>query len=141
PAGGGFAQYVRVMPWIVDRGIIRIPDDVPFEQAAFVEPVNTCLKGVRRLNLAPDETVLVIGQGPIGILLAALSARSGAKVLTSDLYPERHALAAHYGLNHPIDAGKEDVVAAAHAASEGRGADAVILAVGANSLISTAVGA
>jgi L-iditol 2-dehydrogenase len=142
PSGGGFAQYVRVMDWIVGcGGLVRIPDGIPFEQAAFVEPVNTVLKGVRRLNLAPDETVLVIGQGPIGILLAALSARSGAKVLTSDLYPERHALAAHYGLNHPIDAGKEDVVAAAHEASEGRGADAVILAVGANSLISTAVGA
>lgn len=141
PSGGGFAQYVRVMPWIVERGIIRIPDDVPFEQAAFVEPVNTCLKGVRSLNLASDETVLVIGQGPIGILLASLSARAGARVLTSDLYPERHKIAATYGLNHPIDASKEDVVAAAHAASEGRGADAVILAVGGNSLIRTAMDA
>jgi len=141
PAGGGFAQYVRVMPWIVERGIIRIPDGVPFEQAAFVEPVNTCLKGVRSLNLAPDETVLVIGQGPIGIMLASLSARTGAKVLTSDLYPERHRIAAAYGLHHPIDASKEDVVAAAHAASEGRGADAVILAVGGNGLIRTAMDA
>jgi L-iditol 2-dehydrogenase len=114
---------------------------VPFDQAAFVEPVNTCLKGVRRLDLAPDETVLVIGQGPIGILLAALSARTGAKVLTSDLYSERHMIAANYGLNHPIDASKENVVAAAHAASEGRGADAVILAVGGNGLIRTAIDA
>jgi L-iditol 2-dehydrogenase len=141
PSGGGFAEYVRVMPWIVQRGLIRIPNDVSFEQAAFVEPVNTCLKGVRSLNLAADETVLVIGQGPIGILLAALSARTGAKVLTSDLYPERHVIAAQYGLNHPIDASKEDVVAAAHAASEGRGADAVILAVGGNGLIRTAMDA
>ena len=141
PSGGGFAQYVRVMDWIVRRGLVKIPDGVPFEQAAFVEPVNTCLKGVRRLDLAPDETVLVIGQGPIGILLAALSARTGAKVLTSDLYPARHALAAAYGLNHPIDASREDVVAAAHAASEGRGADAVILAVGGNGLIRTAIDA
>lgn len=141
PSGGGFAGYVRVMDWIVERGLIRIPEGVPFEQAAFVEPVNTCLKGVRSLNLAPDETVLVIGQGPIGILLAALSARTGAKVLTSDLYPERHALAAAYGLHHPVDASKEDVVAAAHAASEGRGADAVILAVAGNGLIRTAMDA
>ena len=139
PSGGGFAEYVRVMDWIVRRGLIKIPDHVPFEQAAFVEPVNTCLKGVRKLDLASDETVLVIGQGPIGILLAALSARTGAKVLTSDLYAERHALAAKYGLNHPIDASKENVVAAAHAASEGRGADAVILAVGGNGLIRTAI--
>ena len=79
PAGGGFAEYVHVRDWIVRRGLIKIPDGIPFEQAAFVEPVNTCLKGVKSLALAPDETVLVIGQGPIGILLATLSARSGAK--------------------------------------------------------------
>jgi len=141
PSGGGFAEYVRVMDWIVRRGLVKIPDGVPFEQAAFVEPVNTCLKAIKNLNLAADETVLVIGQGPIGIMLAALAARTGAKVLTSDLYAERHAIAATYGLQHPIDAGKEDVVAAAHAASEGRGADAVILAVGGNALIRTAMDA
>jgi L-iditol 2-dehydrogenase len=141
PAGGGFAEYVRVMPWIVNRGLIKIPDGVPFEQAAFVEPVNTVYKGVRNLALESDETVLVIGQGPIGILLAALAARSGAKVLTSDLYPARHEIAANYGLNHPIDASKEDVVAVAHRESEGRGADAVILAVGGNALIRTAMDA
>jgi L-iditol 2-dehydrogenase len=141
PAGGGFAEYVHVRDWIVRRGLIKIPDGIPFEQAAFVEPVNTCLKGVKSLALLPDETVLVIGQGPIGILLAALSARSGAKVLTSDLYPERHAIAANYGLAHPIHAGKEDVIAAACSASDGRGADAVILAVGGNALIQTAIDA
>src|SRR5579883_1654995 len=139
PSGGGFAEYVHVKDWIVRRGLIKIPDGIPFEQAAFVEPVNTCLKGVKSLGLSPDETVLVIGQGPIGILLAALSARSGARVLTSDLYPERHAIAANYGLKNSIHAGKEDVVAAVRAASEGRGADAVILAVGGNALISTAI--
>lgn len=141
PSGGGFAEYVRVMDWIVRRGLVKIPDGVPFEQAAFVEPVNTCLKAIKNLNLAADETILVIGQGPIGILLAALAARTGAKVLTSDLYPERHATAAAYGLTRPIDAGKDDVVAAAYAASEGRGADAVILAVGGNALIKTAMDA
>ena len=141
PAGGGFAEYVRVMDWIVRGGLVKIPDGVPFEQAAFVEPVNTCYKAVRNLALAPDETVLVIGQGPIGILLAALAARTGARVLTSDLFPERHKIAATYGLNRPIDAGRQDVVRLAHAASEGRGADAVILAVGGNALIKTAMDA
>jgi L-iditol 2-dehydrogenase len=141
PSGGGFAGYVRVMDWIVQRGLIKIPETVPFDQAVFVEPLNTCLKGVRSLNLAADETVLVIGQGPIGIMLASLARRSGAKVLTSDLYPERHAVAAGFGLDSPIDASREDVVGAAHAASEGRGADAVILAVGGNSLIRTAMDA
>jgi L-iditol 2-dehydrogenase len=141
PSGGGFAGYVRVMDWIVQRGLIKIPNGVPFAQAVFVEPLNTCLKGVRSLNLAADETVLVIGQGPIGIMLASLARRSGAKVLTSDLYPERHAVAAGFGLDSPIDASREDVIGAIRAASDGRGADAVILAAAGNALIRTAMDA
>jgi L-iditol 2-dehydrogenase len=142
PSGGGFSEFIRVMDWIVEGGgVVRIPDGVPFEQAAFIEPVNTCLKGVKQLNLASDETVLVIGQGPIGLMLAALSARSGAHVMTSDLYAERHAIAAKFGLKSPIDAGNEDVVARVKKETEGRGADAVILAVGGNALIRMAMDA
>ena len=142
PSGGGFAEYIRVMCWIVEgRGVVRIPDGVPFEQAAFVEPLNTVLKGVKLLNLAADDTVLVIGQGPIGLMHAALARRTGARVLTSDLYPERHAIAARFGLKDPIDAGRENVVERVLAATEGRGADAVILAVGGNALIKTAMDA
>ncbi|MGA2537095.1 MAG: zinc-dependent dehydrogenase [Terracidiphilus sp.] len=140
PSGGGFAEYIRVMHWIVEgRGVVRIPDGVPFEQAAFVEPLNTVLKGVKLLNLAADDTVLVIGQGPIGLMHAALARRTGAKVLTSDLYPERHAIAARFGLEHPIDAGRENVVQKVFEATDGRGADAVVLAVGGNALIKTAM--
>jgi L-iditol 2-dehydrogenase len=142
PSGGGFAEYIRVMHWIVEgRGVVRIPDGVPFEQAAFVEPLNTVLKGVKLLNLAGDDTVLVIGQGPIGLMHAALARHTGAKVLTSDLYPERHAIAARFGLEHPIDAGRENVVEKVFKATDGRGADAVVLAVGGNALIKTAMDA
>ena len=142
PSGGGFAEYIRVMDFIVaNGGIVRIPDDVPFEQAAFVEPVNTVLKGVKLLNIAADDTVLVIGQGPIGLMHAALAARTGARVLTSDLFTERHAIAARFGLKNPIYADKEDVVKRVFAETEGRGADAVILAVGGNALIRTAMDA
>ena len=129
------------MDWIVQRGLIKIPDGIPFDQAVFVEPLNTCLKGVRSLNLAADETVLVIGQGPIGIMLATLGQAVGGKVLTADLYPERHAVAATFGLDSPIDASREDVVEVVRAATEGRGADAVILAAAGNALIRTAMDA
>jgi L-iditol 2-dehydrogenase len=142
PSGGGFAEYIRVMDWIVlNRGVVRIPGEVPFEQAAFIEPVNTVLKGVKMLNLAPDDTVLVIGQGPIGLMHAALARRTGARVLTSDLFAERHAIAARFGLTNPIHASTEDVVKRVFAETDGRGADAVILAVGGNSLIRTAMDA
>jgi L-iditol 2-dehydrogenase len=142
PSGGGFAEYIRVMDFVVaHRGVVRIPDSVPFEQAAFIEPVATVLKGVKLLNLAADDTVLVIGQGPIGLLHASLCLRTGARVLTSDLYDERHAIAARFGLKNPIHAGTEDVVKRVFEETEGRGADAVILAVGGNALIRTAMDA
>jgi L-iditol 2-dehydrogenase len=141
PAGGGFAEYIRVMDWIVATGgLVKIPDDIPFEQASFIEPVNTTYKAIELLKLKPDETVLVIGQGPIGILLGALARRTGATVLTSDLYAERHTIAAKFGLDRPLDA-RGDVVAAAKAATEGRGADVALVAVGADALIRTAMDA
>jgi L-iditol 2-dehydrogenase len=138
PSGGGFAEYIRVMDWIVEGGLVKIPDDIPFEQAAFIEPVNTCFKAVEMLDLKADETVLVIGQGSIGILLAALAKKTGATVLTSDMYPERHAVAAGYGLDHPLDA-RGDVVAACKAVTDGRGADVALVAVGGNALITLAM--
>lgn len=140
PSGGGFAEYIRVMDWIVRRGLVKIPADVSFEQASFIEPTNTCYKAIDMLSLQADETVLVIGQGPIGILLAALAHRTGAAVLTSDLYPERHAVAAKFGLNKPLNA-RGDVVTAAKEATEGRGADVALVAVGGNALIQVAMDA
>jgi L-iditol 2-dehydrogenase len=141
PSGGGFAEYVRVMDWIVNQGTVRIPDGVSFEQACFVEPVNTCMKGIETLQLVPGESVLVIGQGPIGIILSTLAKRSGATVVTSDLYPERLTIARTYGLTNVIDASRADTVETVREQTEGRGADAAIVAVGGNALIRTAMDA
>ncbi len=141
PSGGGFAEYVQVMDWIVERGTVRIPDAVSFEQASFVEPVNTCIKGIERLQPSKGETVLVIGQGPIGILLAALAQRAGARVITSDLYGQRLTISKEFGLENSIDASREDVIQSVRGMTEGRGADAAILAVGGNGLIKTALDA
>jgi L-iditol 2-dehydrogenase len=140
-SGGGFAEYVRVMDWIVEQGTVRIPDGVSFEQACFVEPVNTCMKGIEALRLRRSETVLAIGQGPIGIILSALAKRAGATLITSDLYPERLKIGSGFGLDLTIDASQADVVQRVRELTEGRGADAVILAVGGNSLIRTAMDA
>jgi L-iditol 2-dehydrogenase len=139
PSGGGFAEYVRVMDWIVDHGTVRLPDGVSFEQACFVEPVNTCMKGIEALRLQPGETVLAIGQGPIGIILSVLARRAGARLITSDLYADRLRIGASFGLELSIDASRTNVVDRVRELSEGRGADAVILAVGGNSLIRTAM--
>jgi L-iditol 2-dehydrogenase len=141
PSGGGFAEYVRVMDWIVEQGTVKIPAGVSFEQASFVEPVNTCMKGIEALRLQPGETVLAIGQGPIGIILSVLARRAGATVITSDLYPERLKIAKSLGFEHTIEASQHDAVQSVRQQTEGRGADAVILAVGSNALIRPAMDA
>ena len=141
PSGGGFAEYVRVMDWIVEQGTVKIPQGVSFEQACFVEPVNTCMKGIEALRLEPGETVLAIGQGPIGIILSVLARRAGATVITSDLYPERLRIAKSLGFKNLIDASQQDAVGSVRHQTDGRGADAVILAVGSNALIRPAMDA
>src|SRR3954465_7300759 len=141
PAGGGFAEYIRVMDWIVRKGVVKIPPSVSFEQASFIEPVNTCLKGIQSLRLQPDETVLVLGAGPIGIILGALARRAGARVVASDLYPQRLTIARSFGISDTIEAGSNDVLERVKALTEGRGADAVIVAVGGNALIRPAMDA
>ena len=129
------------MDWIVEKGTVRIPDGVSYEQACFVEPVNTCIKGIETLRLQAGETVLVIGQGPIGLILANLAKRAGARVITSDLYPARLTIANSFGLKLTIDASKADAGQTVRGMTEGRGADAVILAVGGSGLIRPAMDA
>jgi L-iditol 2-dehydrogenase len=141
PSGGGFSEYVRVMDWIVEQGTVKIPAGVSFEQACFVEPVNTCMKGMDALRLERGETVLVIGQGPIGIILSVLARKAGATVITSDLYPERLRIAKSLGFEHTINASQHDAGGFVRQQTEDRGADAVILAVASNGLIRPAMDA
>jgi len=141
PSGGGFAEYVRVLDWIVQKGTVRIPEETSYEQACFVEPVNTCMKGIETLRLQPDETVLVIGQGPIGIILSVLARKKGVRVITSDLHSSRLTISKSFGLDLGIDATRRDVVQTTRDMTEKRGADAVILAVGGDKLIRPAMDA
>jgi L-iditol 2-dehydrogenase len=139
PNGGGFAEYVRAMPWIVERGMIVLPPDVSFEEATFVEPVNTCLKAVRKARVAAGETVLVIGQGPIGMLLTMIAKYEGATVYASDPMPGRRAASVRFGAKESFDPSKSDLLEEMRARTGGRGADAILLAVPNPSLVPEAL--
>jgi L-iditol 2-dehydrogenase len=128
PSGGGFAEYVRAMPWIVDRGMILLPAGVSFEEATFVEPVNTSLKAVRKARVAAGETVMVIGQGPIGMLLTLLARNEGATVYTSDPMSGRRAASVRFGASESFDPSLFDLVPEIRKRTCGRGADAVLVA-------------
>jgi L-iditol 2-dehydrogenase len=139
PNGGGFAEYVRAMPWIVDRGMIEIPDDVSFDEATFVEPVNTCLKAVEKARVQPGETVVVIGQGPIGLLLMLLARRAGAFVFTSDPVGDRRSVSERLGATAAFDPAACLVADEIRKRNAGRGADAVLVAVPLPSALSEAL--
>lgn len=129
PAGGGFAEYARVLDWCVNGGMVRIPDDVTFEEASFVEPLNTVLKGVRMAGVQAGDTVFVIGQGPIGLLFTRLAHLAGARVAATDRLDYRLALARQLGADSALNPDTDDVSAAILALSEGRGADLAVVAV------------
>lgn len=136
PAGGGFAEYVRVMDWIVARGMVRIPGEVSFEEATFVEPVNTCLKAVLKAGVEPGNTALVVGQGPIGLLFTQLLRRQGATVYASDCLPYRLEYSLRFGAAAAFRADKHNVPAEVRSRTEGRGVDLAIVAVANNAVIS-----
>jgi L-iditol 2-dehydrogenase len=127
PSGGGFAEYVKAFDWIVQRGAIAVPDGVSAEEAAFVEPVNTCLKAVRKADVGEGQTVLVVGQGPIGLLLTQLCRWAGAEVLASDVMPDRLEASRRLGASVALDAGG-DVAGEVRARTGDRGADRTLLA-------------
>jgi L-iditol 2-dehydrogenase len=129
PNGGGFAEYVRALPWIAERGMLAIPAAVSFEEATFVEPVNTCLKAVEKARIAAGETVLVMGQGPIGLILTMLSRQAGATVLASDPIAERRRISEDLGAVAAFDPHAGRLADEVRARTDGRGPDVVLVAV------------
>jgi hypothetical protein len=89
------------MNWVVECGVVEIPAQVDFERAVFVEPVNTCWKAIRKARIEPGETVVVLGQGPIGLVLMMLARHVGASVLTTDPLPSRRQKAFSWALRTP----------------------------------------
>src|SRR5204863_308834 len=96
PAGGGYAEFVRVMSFVLP-GVVRIPRANSFLEGAMLEPVNTVLKAVNRLTLLKNDTVLVAGQGPIGLMFTRLLALRGMEVVASDLFDSRLKVAGDLG--------------------------------------------
>ena len=128
PAGGGYAEYVRVMSFCLP-GVVKIPAKNSFIEGAMLEPVNTVLKGVNRLAVLPGDFVLVAGQGPIGLMFTKLLALRGLKVIATDLLDTRLKLARRFGAARALRADAPDLPAQIHRLTRGRGLDAAVIAV------------
>ena len=129
PAGGGYAEYVRVMPFVLP-GVVKIPARNSFEEGAMLEPVNTVLKAVERLNLLPGDRVMVAGQGPIGLMFTRILSLRGIRVLATDLFENRLGLARRLGAKWSTKP-----TASSHLAPHFSGLDAVIVAVPVDALV------
>jgi L-iditol 2-dehydrogenase len=129
PNGGGFGEYVKAMPWVAERGIVPLPDDVSFEEATFIEPINTIVKAVQKARVISGETVLIIGCGPIGLQLLMVSNTVGARIYTSDPMATRRAKSLHLGAVESFDPISGKLVDEIRSRTGGRGADAVLVAV------------
>jgi len=129
PNGGGFGEYVKAMPWVAERGIVALPGNISFEEATFIEPINTIVKAVQKARVANGETVLVIGCGPIGLQLLMVTQIEGARIYTSDPVATRRAKSQQLGALESFDPNGGKLVEEIRARTEGRGADAVLVAV------------
>ncbi len=141
PNGGGFAEYVKAMPWVAEQGIVALPDNVSFEEATFIEPINTIVKAVQKARVTPGETVLVIGCGPIGLQLLMVANLEGAKLYTSDPMAVRRAKSLTLGALESFDPSSGKLVEEVKARTDGRGADAVLVAVAHPSVVVDALAA
>jgi L-iditol 2-dehydrogenase len=129
PNGGGFGEYVKAMPWVAERGIVALPDNVSFEEATFIEPINTIVKAVEKARVARGETVLIAGCGPIGLQLLMVAKIQGARIYTSDPMATRREKSLSLGAAESFNPIGGKLVEQIRARTEGRGADAVLVAV------------
>jgi L-iditol 2-dehydrogenase len=125
---GGFAELVRVPAPNVEHAAFRLPAEMTDETASFTEPLACCLRAVKRSRVGAGDTALVVGLGSIGCLLAQLLASHGACVFASDLLAGRRALGRAMGAR-VLDTDTA-LDAALREATEGRGADLVIVTAG-----------
>jgi L-iditol 2-dehydrogenase len=128
PAGGGFAEYVRVMGWIVEEGSILIPDRVSFEEASFLEPLNTCLRALEAASLETGEVVVIFGQGPVGLLMMQAALCGNSIAVGLDLLEGRLKISRELGVPYALNPKKDDVSSVIGRLTEGRGADLAIVA-------------
>ena len=139
PAGGGFSEYVRVMPFVFP-GVVKIPARNSFEEGAMLEPVNTVLKAVKRLTLLRGDVVLVAGQGPIGLMFTRLLQLAGARVIATDLMASRLKLAKRFGAKWTLAGDDPQLAQKVLRHTGGRGLDAAVVAVPVDDLVRQAQG-
>lgn len=130
--GGGFADYVRVP----EKNVHIIQQkSTSLKAAAFTEPLACVVRGQNMLHLYPGEVELVAGLGPIGLMHLQVAKAFGARVIASDLVPERLEKAKELGADWLVNPKESDVAEIVKEVTAGWGADAAVVTVGSARLV------
>lgn len=136
----GFAEYFRVPAWIVSKGgVIKLPEAMSYEEAAFIEPLASCLRSIDKCDLAAGDDVLVIGTGPVGLLhIKLLPLFKVGRIFASDINDFRLTLAKKAGAAFVFNPLKQDLAKEVRDVTEGRGVDVAIVATGSPTALASA---
>jgi len=125
---GGLAEHFKVPAPNLQIDTLRIPENISFEEATFIEPIGCCLRALKKCNIQTGDSLAIIGVGAIGIIHVALSKIFGAeKTFVSDLIDYRLNVAKQFGADMAVNPVKEDLVAVVKAETDGRGVDIAVV--------------
>jgi L-iditol 2-dehydrogenase len=139
---GALAEQAWISGALAARGLFAVPQAMPDGVACLAEPVGCCVQGVESCGLEAGDTVLVVGDGPMGLLCAAMSRAYGAGlVIVAGLTPHRLVLARERYADYIVHVGEEDLCRRVTSLTDGRGADIVLVAVSSSEALATGLSA
>lgn len=138
---GGLGEYVRIPAVALEAGnLFAAREELPSECLALAEPLSCCVNGHRRSRIAVDDTVLVMGAGPIGLFHVQLALLAGARtVVVSEPSSSRRAFASDLGAHVVVDPTAEDLGSVVEESTAGLGADSTIVCIGIPQLVNDAI--
>lgn len=138
---GGFAEYVRIPALAIANGnVVKLPEQVSFAEGALIEPLACCIRGLKNAGTGFNDVVLIVGAGPIGLMHLQLSKIVGAAtVIVSEPIASRRKKAVKLGADIVVDPMNEDLAAITKRETGGLGADVIIFAIGAPSIVNSTI--
>jgi L-iditol 2-dehydrogenase len=125
---GGFAEYFRVPAPNLQVDTLKLPANVSYEEATLIEPIGCCIRAQNKIGVQKGYSIAIIGAGPGGMIHSMLAKLSGATtVLIADFIDYRLKMAKRFGADVAVNPQKENLVEKMRAATDGRGADVVIV--------------
>jgi len=128
----GMAEYFRVPEDNVEKGaILKLPNEVEFDEAALIEPIGCCIRGLNKAKVNAGDDVLIIGAGPVGLIMISLLKLFGAgNIIVSETSSFRLSIAKSFNVNAAVNPINENLKETVYEVTDGRGVDLAIVAVG-----------